>query len=156
LSGAVLIGLGNRMRGDDAVGPEVARRLAASGIDARVVEHEAEPTGLIELWADSELAVVVDALAPAGSPGRVERHEVGSGGLAPEHARPASTHALDLPATIELARSLGRLPDRLVVFGVEAAGFETGAPISAAVARALPAAVERVAAELERAAKPRL
>ena len=144
-----MIGLGNRLRGDDAAGPEVARVLAARGIEARVVEHEAEPTGLIELWDGADLAIVVDALAPAGNPGRVERLEIGKEGLPPERARPASTHAFDLPATIELARSLRRLPDRVVVYGIEAEGFEAGEPVSPPVARAVSVAAGRVAEELQ-------
>jgi hydrogenase maturation protease len=146
----VVIGLGNRMRGDDAAGPEVARLVAAHGPAARVVEHEAEPTGLIDHWEGAPLAVVADALAPAGHPGRVERLEVGPGGLPPEPRRPVSTHAYDLAATIELARTLGRLPRRLVVVGVEAESFTPGVPLSPAVAAALEGAAEGVLAELQR------
>jgi hydrogenase maturation protease len=156
LSAAVVIGLGNRMRGDDAIGPVVARLLAEREVEAAVAEHETEPTGLIELWDGAPLAVVVDATAPAGRPGRIERREVGEEGLPPDGRRAASTHALDLAATIELGRSLGRLPDRLVVYGIEAESFATGAPLSAPVAAALAEAADRVGAELaQAAAEPR-
>jgi hydrogenase maturation protease len=45
---------------------------------------------------------------------------------------------------VELGRALGRLPDRLVVVGVEAAQFEHGAPLSAGVAAAVPVAAAAV------------
>jgi hydrogenase maturation protease len=45
---------------------------------------------------------------------------------------------------IELAEALGRLPERLVVVGVEGECFDHGEPLSPSVAEAVPAAVERV------------
>ncbi len=46
----LVVGLGNRMRGDDAVGLEVAATLAAARPDLDVRGHEREPIDLIELW----------------------------------------------------------------------------------------------------------
>ncbi len=142
------------MRGDDAAGPEVARLVAAHRPAATVLEHETEPTGLIVLWEEAPLAIVVDALAPAGHPGRIERFEVGPDGLPPEPRRPVSTHAYDLAATVELARVLGRLPRRLLVVGVEAESFAPGAPRAPAVVAACEAATERVLRELSRPPVP--
>ncbi len=48
-----------------------------------------------------------------------------------------STHALGLGEAIELARALGRLPGRLLVYGVEGADFGTGEGLSPAVTAAL-------------------
>jgi hydrogenase maturation protease len=59
------------------------------------------------------------------------------------------THAFGLAAAVELARALRRLPPRLVVVGVEASTFEYGAPLTAPVAAAVPAAVAQVLAVLE-------
>jgi hydrogenase maturation protease len=156
LSDAAVIGLGNRMRGDDAAGPEVARLLVERGVAAAVAEHEAEPTGLIELWDGVPLAIVLDATAPRGRPGRIERREVGEEGLPRDGQRAASTHALDLAETIELARSLERLPGRLVVYGIEAESFATGEPMSPPVVAAVTEAADRVGAEVAQAtAEPR-
>jgi hydrogenase maturation protease len=58
----------------------------------------------------------------------------------------ASTHALGLAAAIELARELGRLPRRLVVYGIEGERFELGEGLTPAVGDA----VERLVAELRR------
>ena len=44
----------------------------------------------------------------------------------------SSTHALGLADAVELARSLGRLPQRVVVYGIEGAAFEFGNGLSAA------------------------
>jgi hydrogenase maturation protease len=62
-----VIGLGSPDRGHDAVGHWVARRVARLYLPGvSVVEHE-DPTGLIDLWSGSDLAVWVDAVR-SGAP----------------------------------------------------------------------------------------
>ena len=65
---ALIIGLGNPHRGDDAIGIEVARRIAAQAPDVRVVETD-DPSERLDLWAGAETAVVVDAMVSRGAPG---------------------------------------------------------------------------------------
>jgi hydrogenase maturation protease len=50
---------------------------------------------------------------------------------------------------VELGRALGRLPERLVVVGVEGECWDHGAPLSPAVAAVVPDAVARVCDLLE-------
>lgn len=155
----LVVGLGSRDRGDDAVGPEVAARVAArvgtplTRAGVRVVEHE-DPTALIDLWADAGLAVVVDAVRSGQPPGTLVVLEAGADG-SQFPAGPwavtgrGGTHALGLAAVVELARTLGRLPGRLVVVGIEVGGVEHGAPLSPEVAAAVPGAVDAVVTLLE-------
>jgi len=58
------------------------------------------------------------------------------------------THAFGLGAVVELARALQRLPDRLVLVGVEAESFDHGAPLSPAVRSAVDAAADQVGAAI--------
>jgi hydrogenase maturation protease len=146
----LVVGLGNRLRGDDASGLEAARLVGKRATDVIVVEHEREPTDLIELWQGARLAIVLDALE-GDDPGRVHRFEAGRDTLPAHRSTSASTHALELAEVIELARSLGRLPDRLVVLGIEGERFETGAGLSDQVERAVHKAAELALAELGRA-----
>ncbi|HEU4490868.1 MAG TPA: hydrogenase maturation protease [Jiangellales bacterium] len=154
----LVVGLGSRDRGDDAVGPEVAarvRELLGSNGGPRVVEHE-DPAALLEAWAGADLAVVVDAVRTGGEPGAVVVLEAGQGTepLTQEPwAGPArgGTHAFGLAAAIELARALDRLPRRLVVVGVEATCWETGTGLSEPVAAACPRAVAAVLEAVPRA-----
>ena len=112
-----------------------------------VVEHEREPTDLIGLWEGARLAIVLDALE-GDEPGRIHRFEAGRDELPLRRWGRASTHALELAEVIELARSLGRLPDRLVVLGIEGERFETGDCLSPRVERAVSDAAELALAEL--------
>ena len=142
----VVIGVGNRFRRDDAAGLEVARALRARevGRDFAVREEEGETLALLDVWEGARAAVLVDAVCSGAEPGTVHRIDVSRQGL-PEGVRSStSTHAVDLAGTIELARALGRLPARVVVFGIEGRRFDAGEGLSPEVR----AAVERVAASV--------
>ena len=66
-----------------------------------------------------------------------------------------STHAFGVAETIELARSLGRLPERLIAYLVEGERFATGAPLSPAVAVAVAEAAQRIVTELSAILEPK-
>lgn len=136
MAARLLVGVGNRLRGDDGVGLEVAHRVAAMDLVDVVV---AEPLDLVDLLAGHEHVVVVDAAAPAGRPGRVRRLDVDTEAI--EDRRDASTHGIGVGQALELARAFGVLPGRLVVVTVEALQVGVGAGLSEPVEAALDEAV---------------
>jgi hydrogenase maturation protease len=146
---ALVVGLGSPDRGDDAVGAEVARAVAALALPGvEVTEHE-DPTDLIERWSGHESVVVVDAVSAGVAVGSLRIMETGAGlDRLPESAWARTgrggTHAFGLAAAVELARALRRLPPRVTLVGIEAGGFEHGAPLSPEVAAAVPSAVAAV------------
>jgi hydrogenase maturation protease len=150
--GPLVVGLGSPDRGDDAVGRVVARAVAARLPEVAVVDHE-DPTGLLDVWAGHSPVVLVDAVRSGARPGTVHCLRTGQS-LPPvtagawTHSGSGSTHAVGLAEMVELGRALGRLPERLVVVGVEAERFDHGAPLSPDVFAAVPAAAARVCDEL--------
>jgi hydrogenase maturation protease len=146
----LVIGVGNRHRGDDALGLEIAERVRRRGpAYVRVVSFEGESTGLLDLWSGAGLVILVDALSPHGHPGRLRRFEGDLSTLLSEPST-ASTHAFSVGQAWKLAHTLGQLPDRLVVFGVEGEDFSPGDGLSPHVAGSLERAVEAVVAEVSR------
>ena len=133
-----VIGLGNDWRGDDGVGLEVARRLHGTPLDG-------EPIGLVEALNGSDEVVLVDAVASGAPAGTVHAFEAGSKPLPVLLFGASSTHALGLAEAVELARSLGRLPRRVIVYGIEGAAFSFGKGLTPAVAAAADRVVEEVA-----------
>ncbi len=138
-----MVGLGSPDRGDDAVGPVVARRIAdlhPSGV--RVLAHE-DPTDLVVSMTGASAVVIIDAvLSPGSAPGDLIVLETGEGvAPLPEDAWARTgrggTHAFGLAAAVELARALKRLPPRVVLIGIAASGFEHGEPLSPGVADAV-------------------
>jgi hydrogenase maturation protease len=60
----------------------------------------------------------------------------------------SSTHAFGVGDAVELARTLGRLPSRMVVYGVEGSDFDAGAALSPPVLAAVDNVVRRLEEEL--------
>lgn len=153
----LVVGVGNRDRGDDAVGPIVAEVMARrwpSALEAVVVEGDLSTLAL--RWGPEHRVVVVDAMVSGAEPGTSVAIEwpaagpAGPVGVGPVGvgSTPASTHSIGLAAALELARLLGRLPSALTVVGVEGAAFDLLTPLSPAVAAAVEPVVGRVASLL--------
>ncbi|HMC02796.1 MAG TPA: hydrogenase maturation protease [Cellulomonadaceae bacterium] len=144
MTGQVLvIGLGNPDRGDDAVGVQVAREVAAERNGVNVLEFD-DPSEALDAWDPEDTVIVTDAITSGGVPGDIHVIDAVAQTLSTGSWAAGGTHALGLAAVVELARSLGQLPRRLVVVGVEAAQFAHGTPLSEAVAAAVPAAAVAV------------
>lgn len=145
----LVIGIGNPDRGDDGVGPMVARALEdrlSPGIT--VLERNSDGLGLIGDWAGHDTVICIDAAAPMGEPGSIHRIDLSVSELPPDVAF-TSSHAFGLAEAIALARTLGSMPQAMIVYAIEAAQFDHGAPLSAEVAAAARQVAEDVAREAE-------
>ena len=145
----MVIGVGNALRGDDAAGLEVARRVAETApAGVAVLRCEGEPVSMLTQWDGVERVIVVDATESGAEPGTVRRIDAVADPVPPELRR-TSTHLLGVADAIELARTLGRLPAETVVYGIEGGAFDTGAPLTPATSKAVETVAERIVAELE-------
>lgn len=156
----VVIGVGNALRGDDAAGLEVARRVRslaythATEMPAGIVvlEQERETLSLIEQWEGAAAVVLVDALRSGAHPGAIRRIDASSEPLPAELRSSASTHAVGVAEAIELARTLGRLPARVVFYGIEGARFDAGRGLTHDVHAVIPTLADAVVEEARRLA----
>jgi hydrogenase maturation protease len=148
--GAVVIGVGNPERGDDGAGPEVIRRLGSKAHQGMrlVATSGSDPATIIDAWAEAGTAIVVDAMISGAVPGSVSRFDLTQNPL-PSAVRLVSTHALGATTAIELARALGRLPGRLIVYGIEAGTMGDGSGLSPPVSAAVDAAVRMIVEEAD-------
>jgi hydrogenase maturation protease len=143
----VVIGIGHPARGDDAVGHRVAQCLRAAPLDNVTVRLESgDGTRLLEAWHGAEAVILIDAVqsgATAGTVHRLTAPEL----LVPQAFWRCSTHAFGVAEAIALAHALEHvleLPSCFIVYGIEGETFEVGAPLSAAVAQAVPEVVGRI------------
>jgi len=146
-----IFGIGNRYRGDDAAGIEVALRLRdepLAGATA-VSVRDGDPSGLLDAWTGAETVIVVDAVRSGAPAGTVHRRQADARPLGGALAS-VSSHALSLGDVIELARTIDRLPPRLIVYGIEADSLETGAAMTPAVRAAVSDVVRLIQREVER------
>ena len=144
----IVLGIGNAERGDDAAGRAVARLLQGRlPDDVEIAELEGEAMELLARFEGADAAFLVDACwsgAPAGS---VRRLDVNVTPLQ-QGLFSLSTHGFGLAEAVELARALAQLPPYCVVYAIEGATFETGAPLSPAVAAAVADVAGRVQTEI--------
>jgi len=139
----LVIGVGNRDRGDDAVGPIVCDLLDELGPpEIETLVFEGSVLDLPVHWSSSDRVVVVDASEPNGEPGRITELDGLSEGFVAHGS--FSTHTIDVGSAIKLARVLERLPRELTIIGIEAESFEFGAPLTPAVQRAVGRAVATI------------
>jgi len=150
----LIAGVGNIFLGDDAFGPEVARRLAAEDLPGwvRVADYGISGMHLAYDLADGyETAILVDAAPRGGEPGTVTVLEV-----EPEHRRDLAAAAGPLGAS-RLFDSHGMQPDvvlgaldmlgsggpgRVLVVGCEPASVDYGMELSEPAAGAVDEAVQ--------------
>ncbi len=146
--GPLVIGVGREDHRDDAAGLRVARLVRALLWPAvRLRECGGEPGALIEAWRDEPRVVVVDAMSSGAAAGSVRRLDVGARALDADFLH-GSTHALGLAEAVELARSLGRLPAGLVIYGIEGQDFKPGSQLSYPVECSVREAALLVAEEI--------
>ena len=113
-----------------------------------VVEHHGEGLALIDLWQGYRHVVIVDATRSSAAPGTVQRFEL-------PHSEPLSglfhysSHLFGLAEAIALARTLQRLPKRLVIYGIEGLEFGYGESLSPQVLTAVDIVTDRIRGELK-------
>jgi len=149
----VVIGVGNLYRRDDAAGLLVAQRLRhkAPG-HVTVIEQVGELTALLETWKDAHIVVLIDAVLSGADAGTIHRLDAQAGAIPQEIFR-YSTHAVSVAEAVELARALGQLPPKLVVYGIEGKDFGAGLGLSPEVEGRVAELTERVLRELPDAAE---
>lgn len=123
------------------MGPYVADRLVVGGIACR--ELSGEGAELMDAWRSTGHAVLVDAAQSGAAPGTIHRFDVSSTTV-PSGLFHYSSHQFSVAEAIEMARILGRLPERMTVYGIEGRDFSYGEDLSPEVATA----AETVAAEI--------
>jgi hydrogenase maturation protease len=146
----LILGLGNPLLGDDAVGLKVAavvRERLDGRDDVDVLDEEAGGLRLMERMTGYDRAVLVDACVSGVAPGTIRR--IGPDELPTQ--RTAIAHGIDLPRALALGRSLGLpMPEVVRVVAIEAESVhEFGEFMTPAVEAAIEPAVAAVLEEIE-------
>lgn len=136
-SPVLIIGIGNEYRSDDAAGLLAARKIKTLGIQGfDVRENNGDGADLIEKWTGRNFVILIDAVLSGSAPGTIHRFDLPGPELPPELFR-FSTHLFSVNQAIYLSASLGKLPARLVVIGIEAASFDAGTGLTPEVESAV-------------------
>ncbi len=145
----IILGLGNPLFCDDAVGLQVARAVAAniSGVDITLAEATAAGMDVLDLISGYEKAFIIDAIQTTrNKPGTILRLELDQ---SPEYAG-VCAHNISFLSSIMLGKQLGLpLPEEIVVFGIEVENIEDlREDCTPAVRAAIPHCVNMILDEL--------
>lgn len=135
----VVIGMGSPERGDDRAGLEVADRV--TGLE--VHRHRTGGYEMIHLWDGADEVILVDAARSGVSPGTIHRIDASTRPV-PQGILPASTHSAGVAETVEMARHLGRLPSRVMIYGIEVGEVAPGSAMTPEVQRAVGQVVKEI------------
>lgn len=141
--------VGNPYYGDDGVGSVVMRRIGEEDLfpGAELFDAHTDALSLVDRFAPGELNVVIDAADMGLEPGSVAAfrpHEVKLK-IRSDHL---SLHGFGLAEVFAMAETLGRLPDDVLIIGVQPEHLEFDGGLSDAVARAVPRVISLIQAEV--------
>ncbi len=139
----LVLAVGNRSRGDDALGPLAAERIEALQMPEVevLVDHQLQVEHALDLLGRSEV-VFIDASVAADPPYRLTTVAAASGAT-------LGTHAVSAAAVLDCFRRLtGHDPPPARMLAIRGYTFDLGAPLSVAAARNLDAAIEALARHL--------
>ena len=148
---ALILGCGNLLRGDDALGPEVVRRLTARGLPDGVGCIDATTAGIdVALWMRSvPLVIVVDACCAGNAPGTLIELRGAEVEQVPSPSG-ISLHALRWDQALAFARwrLAAEYPAEVTALLIEGERFEHGEPLSPAVEEAVERVCGRILGEV--------
>ncbi len=146
----MIIGVGNDLRGDDAVGCIAARKLSSLNIPGVAVEEvQGDCTVLLDLFAAAERCILIDAVVVEGGlPGTVKRFDLKSTPTSDIPLKPSS-HMFGILEALAFANLSGAVPQRCILYGVLSSAFEFGSPMSPSVEAAIPHIVQNIVKEIE-------
>lgn len=135
--------IGNIFLGDDAFGVEVAHRFASSSLPdgVRVVDFGIRSYDLAyALMEDWDMVILADAVPRGGHPGTIYIIEPELPVTDAPQASALDAHTMDPGVVLQLVRTLGGEPKRMLVVGCEPTpgdpedyGIELSAPVRLAV-----------------------
>jgi hydrogenase maturation protease len=145
-----VIGIGNVLAGDDAVGPHVVRVLEAryevpDGV--QIIDAGTPGYDLTAFLVGMDAVVLVDAVKAKGAAGELRVYDK-AGLLEKKPMLVVSPHEPGVREALLNAEFMGVTPRTVRLVGVIPSATETGIGLSPEVRAAVPGAVEAVAREL--------
>jgi hydrogenase maturation protease len=145
----VVLGIGNILLSDEAVGVRAVEALSASydlPHNVEVIDGGTSAMELLDELANASLLIVVDAVYAGKAPGETVRL---AGAEVPVFFRSKlSPHQISLSDVLASLEFAGQLPAETVILGVQPQSFALSLDMTPLVASRVPMLVDMVVAEL--------
>lgn len=149
-----VIGIGNSLAGDDAIGPLIIKAMKAKpSDDVELIEAGMSGLGILDFMKGADAVIVIDAVQSRQTPGTIHRLVIPDDlGLLMQSAwnsGKTSTHGFGLGETLTLSHTLGTLPPTTLVYGIELGQTEMGTEVSSTVNQAIESVVSIIEKDVE-------
>lgn len=139
-----VIGVGNRLRGDDAVGPLLIDELARQDeLDIELIDAGSDTLGVLEYLDGRDSVIIVDACQMGRDPGDVVMFDPEEASLVLDQEQ-LSLHGLGLAEALRMAESLEMLPQQLKIIGIQPLSIQLNGAISTPVKKGMIYAMDHV------------
>ena len=114
----LVLGIGNPILTDDAVGIKVSEKLEEKNLDITVEQTNEAPMALLDLIVGYDKLIVVDSIKTGkGKPGDILKLSLDD---FEAKMNVASSHGMDIATAFEVGRSLGcHMPQAVSIYAVE-------------------------------------
>lgn len=144
-----IVAAGNAFYGDDGVGAAVLEAIREDDLfpGAELIDIQTDALALLDHFESGAYHVIVDAAQMGLEPGEVAAFR-------PDEVRlrirqdNLSVHGFGLAEAFALAEQTGRMPEDVLIVGVEPARIEINTGLSDAVAAAVPRVLAIIQAEV--------
>lgn len=144
MAALTVIGVGNRLRGDDAVGPLLIDALSMQpDNELELVDAGSDALGILEFLENRKRVIIVDACTMGRTPGSVVCFDASEADMVLDRD-PMSLHGLGLAETLQMGESMQMLPEDLKIIGIEPNSIQFNATLSQPVERAMKMAIKKV------------
>ena len=149
-----IIGIGNELAGDDAIGSLIIKALEATRLkEVELLEAGLSGLGILDLMDGADTVLLIDAVQTGQPPGTIHRlvvpDDLGLMGQQSWGSGTTSTHALGLGETLTLGHTLGTLPATTLVYGIELGHTDIGTDVSSKVRAVIKKVVSAMRKEVE-------
>ena len=140
----LILGVGNTLLRDDAVGIELVNRLSSQsntwGDAVEFLEGGTLGIALLDYLAGRNAVLLLDAVQLGAEPGTV--HSMEGEAVLTLGSRSSSAHEGNAGELLRIARLLGDMPESLFLIGIEPKIIGTGIDLSEQVQAAVPDALQ--------------
>lgn len=151
----VVIGIGNIFRSDDGVGPYIIDKLKEANISKNVElkNLESATIDILNVIEGAFTVIVIDSIECSTKIGKI--HELQLDDL-PERERSFNLHNIGLKSIFLTAKKLERLPQNLLIYGIEIKDVSYNNQLSSEVKTAADKLVKKLEEEFTQKVKKKL
>jgi|YelNatPaOPRAMG01_1025707.scaffolds.fasta_scaffold06508_3 hydrogenase maturation protease len=151
-----VIGIGNVLCGDEGIGIHIVNKLKYESLPSNVEVYDCDTDifAVLEAMDGARKAIIIDAMHLGYEPGTIRKFSYEELlGISSKLMNIVSFHQFDLASILRIAQLTGvyKLPDEIVVFGVEVKSCDYSTDISNGVRQVIPKVIDEIIKEIQNA-----